>query len=43
MCCDPASWNVLIFSSPDTQVIFAEDENRFAEWAEPLSFRHRAQ
>jgi hypothetical protein len=40
---DPDSRNVLVFSSPDTQVILAMDENRFAEWAEPLSLRHRAQ
>jgi hypothetical protein len=40
---DPKSWNVLMFSSPDTQVILAVDENRFAEWAEPLSLRQRAQ
>ncbi len=35
--------NVLIFASPDTHVILAEDENRFAEWAEPLSLRQREQ
>lgn len=32
-----------MFSLPDNQVIFAVDENRFAEWAEPLSLRQRAQ
>lgn len=35
--------NVLMFSSPDTHVIWAVDENRFAEWAEPLSLRQREQ
>ena len=39
----PESRNVLMFSSPDTHVILAVDENRFAEWAEPLSLRQRAQ
>ncbi len=28
---DPDSWNVLMCSSPETQVILAVDENRFAE------------
>jgi hypothetical protein len=28
---DPESRNVLMFSSPDTQIILAVDENRFAE------------
>lgn len=32
-----------MFASPDTQVILAVDENRFAEWAEPLSLRQREQ
>lgn len=40
---DPESWNVLMFSSPDTQVILAVVENRFAEWADPLSLRQREQ
>lgn len=40
---DPASRNVFMFSSPDTQVILAVDENRFAEWADPLSLRQREQ
>ncbi|KZZ03568.1 hypothetical protein A3747_11225 [Sulfitobacter sp. HI0076] len=39
----PESWNAFMFSSPDTQVILAVDEKRFAEWAEPLSLRQRAQ
>ncbi len=40
---ESGSLNVLTFSLPDTHVILAEDENRFAEWAEPLSFRQREQ
>jgi hypothetical protein len=32
-----------MFCSPDNQAIFAVDENRFAEWAEPLSLRQRPQ
>ncbi|WP_246802524.1 hypothetical protein [Donghicola eburneus] len=32
-----------MFASPDTQVILAVDENKFAEWAEPLSLRQREQ
>jgi hypothetical protein len=42
-CRDPESRNALVFSSPDNHVIFAVEENRFAEWAEPLSLRQRAQ
>ncbi len=40
---ESGSLYVLTFSLPDTHVILAEDENRFAEWAEPLSFRQREQ
>jgi hypothetical protein len=40
---DPESRNVFMLSSPDTQMILAVDENRFAEWAEPLSLRQRVQ
>jgi hypothetical protein len=32
-----------MFASPETQVILAVDENKFAEWAEPLSLRQREQ
>lgn len=42
-CCDPESSNILIFSSPDNQLIFAMVEKRLAECAEPLSLRQRPQ
>lgn len=43
MCRDPGRRNVLMFNSPETQLSLAVDENRFAEWAEPLPLRQREQ
>nr|WP_254430806.1 hypothetical protein [Ruegeria arenilitoris] len=40
---EPARRNVLMFASPETQMSLAVDENRFAEWADPLSLRQREQ
>ena len=40
---EPGSVNVLIRSVPDSQVIVALDENRFAAWAVPVSLRQRLQ
>ncbi len=40
---EPGRRNVLIFASPETQMSLAVEENRFAEWAEPLSLRQREQ
>lgn len=37
------SLNTLTFSSPNSQVIDEEEENKFAEYVEALSSRHREQ